>query len=107
MEKPVEIKARLKEFGGNVRRARVLRKITQEELSEKADLHIRSLQKIEAGQINVLVTTLMRLKQGLDCPWYELLPTAPQTKIICVRLRNLRFYPALLSVSNLDSAPVP
>jgi DNA-binding XRE family transcriptional regulator len=70
----------LKEFGGNLRRTRVSRKITQEELAEKADLHIRSLQKIEAGEINVLVTTLIRLRQGLDCPWHELLPAPRQQK---------------------------
>jgi len=74
------IEVQLKEFGGDLRRARVSRKITQEQLAEKADLHLRSLQKIEAGQINILLTTLIRLKQGLDCPWYELLPTASQQK---------------------------
>jgi len=80
MEKLIKTQAQLKEFGGNLRRARVSRKITQETLSEKADLHIRTLQKIEAGQTNILITTLMRLKQGLDCPWHELLPTSHQQK---------------------------
>jgi len=75
-----ETEVQLKEFGGNLRRARVFRKITQEGLSEKAGLHIRSLQKIEAGQINILLTTLVRLKQGLDCPWHELLPATRQQK---------------------------
>jgi len=80
MEALGETKIQLKEFGGNVRRARVFRKITQEELAEKTDLHIRSLQKIEAGQINILLTTLVRLKQGLDCPWHELFPAPRQQK---------------------------
>ena len=71
-----DVKVRLKFFGGNLRRARVARAITQEELSEKAELNIRTLQYIEAGQTNVLVTTAMRLQEALGCPWHELLPTA-------------------------------
>ena len=74
MDNPVVIRAQLKEFGCNLRRARVARKITQEALSEKADLNIRTLQKIEAGKTNVLITTAIRLRQGLDCPWQELFP---------------------------------
>jgi len=80
MENVLETKEQLKIFGGNLRRARVLRKVTQEALSEKANLHIRTLQKIEAGEINILLTTLVRLKQGLDCPWQELLPPPRQQK---------------------------
>ena len=74
MDNPVEIKAQLREFGSNVRRARVVRKITQEALSEKTDLNIRTLQRIEAGETNILITTALRLRQALDCPWYELFP---------------------------------
>lgn len=74
MDNVREIKVRLKEFGGNLRRARVARKVTQEVLSEKADLNIRTLQKIEAGQTNILITTAIRLKESLDCSWLELLP---------------------------------
>jgi len=70
----VEIKNLVREFGRNLRRARVLREITQEALAEKADLNIRTLQKIEAGQTNVLVTTAIRLQRGLGCPWQELFP---------------------------------
>ena len=69
-----EIKMQLKEFGANLRRARVTRKVTQEVLSEKADLSTRNVQKIEAGQTNVLITTAMRLKEALGCSWDELMP---------------------------------
>jgi transcriptional regulator with XRE-family HTH domain len=64
----------LEGFGANLRRERVARKITQERLAELADLNIRTLQKIEAGQTNILVTTAMRLRQGLGCAWDELMP---------------------------------
>ncbi len=48
------------EIRASVRRERIVKGITQEKLAELVDLNIRSVQKIEAGQINVLVTTTMR-----------------------------------------------
>ncbi len=49
--------------------------MTQERLAELADLNIRTLQKIEAGQINILITTVMRLQKALQCRWSKLLPS--------------------------------
>jgi len=49
------------------------RRVTQELLAERADLNIRTLQKIEAGQTNILITTAMRLRGALGCPWDVLL----------------------------------
>ena len=63
----------IKKFGANVRRERDSRDLTQEQLAERADLHLRSLQKIEAGEINLLLTTVLRLKRALKCPWTKLL----------------------------------
>jgi transcriptional regulator with XRE-family HTH domain len=48
--------------------------ITQEKLSELIDLNIRSLQRIEAGQLNILLSTLLRIQQSLKCQWGELMP---------------------------------
>jgi transcriptional regulator with XRE-family HTH domain len=48
--------------------------VTQEKLAELADLNVRTLQKMEAGQTNILVTTAMRLRKALGCPWDSLLP---------------------------------
>jgi len=64
----------LETFGANLRRERVARKVTQERLAELADLNIRTLQKIEAGQTNILVTTAVRLRKGLGCAWERLMP---------------------------------
>lgn len=63
----------IKRFGANLRRARSARGITQERLAELADLNIRTVQKIEAGQTNILVTTAKRLRHALDCSWSEIL----------------------------------
>jgi transcriptional regulator with XRE-family HTH domain len=48
--------------------------LTQERLAEMADLNIRTLQKIEAGQLNILLTTVLRLERALACAWDKLMP---------------------------------
>jgi len=37
------------------------------------DLNIRTIQKIEAGHVNILLTTVLRLKKALGCQWDDLL----------------------------------
>ncbi len=64
----------LSAFGANVRRRRTAREITQERLAELAELNIRTVQKIEAGELNVLLTTVLRLQRALGCAWEELMP---------------------------------
>lgn len=68
-----DITKQLRAFGSNLRRERIRRNVTQEQLAERADLNIRTLQKIEAGQTNILVTTAQRLKRALRCDWPSLL----------------------------------
>lgn len=60
-------------LGANVRRERVARGVTQEKLAELVNLNWRTIQKIEAGKINILVTTVLRLQQSLGCPWEDLM----------------------------------
>jgi transcriptional regulator with XRE-family HTH domain len=59
----------LKAFGINIRRERMAKKITQEKLAELVDLNIRTIQKIEAGHVNILLTTVLRLQKALGCSW--------------------------------------
>ena len=54
-------------LGANIRRERNARNLTQEKLAELADLNIRTVQKIEAGELNVLITTAIRLQRALKC----------------------------------------
>jgi DNA-binding XRE family transcriptional regulator len=42
-------------------------------VAEFADLNIRTLQKIEAGQTNILITTAIRLRRALGCQWDALM----------------------------------
>ena len=63
----------LKRFGGNVRRERNSKGLTQEKLAELVDLNIRTVQKIEAGHTNILLTTAIRFQKALGCAWERLL----------------------------------
>jgi transcriptional regulator with XRE-family HTH domain len=64
----------LRDLGANLRRERTERGITQEKLAELADLNIRTVQKIESGELNLLITTLIRIRRGLECKWDRLVP---------------------------------
>jgi transcriptional regulator with XRE-family HTH domain len=72
------IVAELSRFGANIRRERTARNVTQERLAERADLNIRTLQKIEAGELNVLITTAARIQRALACSWEKLMPAREQ-----------------------------
>jgi transcriptional regulator with XRE-family HTH domain len=63
----------LRGFGRNVQRERLGRGLTQEKLAELVELNIRTVQKIEAGDVNILLTTVLRLRSALKCPWESLL----------------------------------
>jgi transcriptional regulator with XRE-family HTH domain len=63
----------LKTFGQNLRRERVRQGLTQERLSEMVGLHPRTIQKIEAGSVNILLTTIIRFQRALRCSWETLM----------------------------------
>lgn len=56
-----------------MREQRKAAKLTQERLAELADLSPRTVQKIEAGRLNILVTTLRRLRASIGCSYQDLL----------------------------------
>jgi transcriptional regulator with XRE-family HTH domain len=60
-------------FGANVRRERAARGLTQEKLAELMDVNSRTVQKIEAGKLNILLTTILRLQKALNCSWDSLM----------------------------------
>ena len=68
-------KKQLAILGASIRRERMSQRMTQERLAELTELNIRTVQKIEAGSVNILVTTAIRLQKALKCPWSRLLPS--------------------------------
>lgn len=67
-------KARLKTYGANVRRERSAKGLTQQKLAELSEISTRNLQKVEAGELNILLTTAIRIQIGLKCAWNRLMP---------------------------------
>ncbi|AHF89496.1 transcriptional regulator [Opitutaceae bacterium TAV5] len=63
----------LRTVGANIRHEREVADLTQERLAEKADLATRTIQKIEAGQITILITTLRRIRKAIGCSYEALL----------------------------------
>jgi transcriptional regulator with XRE-family HTH domain len=68
----------LKEMGGNIRRLRAAKGMSQQQLAEDADLNIRNVQRIEAGEINMLFATAVRIGKALECPLEKLVPKIHQ-----------------------------
>jgi transcriptional regulator with XRE-family HTH domain len=64
----------MRAFGKNVRRERRRKGLTQEELAERSEIALRNLQKIEAGEIDLRLTTALRIRLVLRCPWKRLVP---------------------------------
>ena len=66
----------LKEIGSNLRRERNAKNISQQELAEKSNLHITSVQRIEKGVLNAHTLTMGRIIQALQCPPARIYPTS-------------------------------
>jgi transcriptional regulator with XRE-family HTH domain len=62
---PAERRLRQK-LAANVRRLREDAKLTLEEAAHRAGLHWRHWQKVEAGEVNLTLATLVRLSGALD-----------------------------------------
>lgn len=56
----------LKEFGKNLRKLRLSKKITQEILSEEAGIGRNQVGMIERGEINVTISTIKKLAKQLE-----------------------------------------
>ena len=48
--------------------------MTQARLAELIGIDIRNVQKIEAGETNVLITTATRIRKALGCSADKLIP---------------------------------
>ena len=68
----------IKAIGGNVRRLRLRRGLTQEDLGEAAGIHYTFLGHIERGNKAPSLPTLARIAQALGMPIASLLKGFPQ-----------------------------
>ncbi len=74
MPKSKALNASLKQLGDSIRRERVAQEMSQQRLAELAELNIRNVQRIEAGEVDVLLSTAARLRKALAVRWEKLMP---------------------------------
>lgn len=61
-------------LGDNIRIERAKRKLTQEQLVERAEsINAQHLGKIEKGEVNIRVKTLFSILRALDCKLEDLI----------------------------------
>jgi transcriptional regulator with XRE-family HTH domain len=62
----------IKKTGAQIKILRKQQKLTQLDLSVKADIPENSLQRIETGRINATVSTLLKISTALNIEFFEL-----------------------------------
>ena len=67
----------LKKFGENLRKLRKDKGLSLREMSYACSIDNSKIAKIEKGQINITLTTLLQLAQALELPASALLDYAP------------------------------
>jgi transcriptional regulator with XRE-family HTH domain len=68
-------KANLKKLGANIKKLREAKDLSLRELSYECDIDNSKISKIEKGQINITVTTILQLAKALAVHPTELLKT--------------------------------
>jgi transcriptional regulator with XRE-family HTH domain len=68
-------KANLKRLGANIKKLREAKDLSLRELSYECDIDNSKISKIEKGQVNITVTTILQLAKALAVHPTELLKT--------------------------------
>jgi len=68
---------RLKQIGLHLRSHREALRMTQEQLAEKADLHDRTVGKIERGELNFSILIFVRLYKAMNLSADKILSSIP------------------------------
>lgn len=68
-----ELATSLKSLGNKIKYYRGIRKMTQEDLAEEADINVSYLAKIENGYINTSIRYLIGISKGLKIKAKDLL----------------------------------
>lgn len=89
MKEPKNSHLLLSGIGSRVRSLRQARELTVRELAARADLSLRFVNQIEAGQANVSIAKLDQVAQALDCVVTDLIAPAEQDRSLRARTWRL------------------
>ena len=73
MQKNKKITRTRMTFARNLRKFRTLRKLSQEDLAELADLHRTYIGSVERGERNISIDNMERLAEALGLPVLDLI----------------------------------
>ena len=73
MQKNKKITRTRMTFARNLRKFRTLRKLSQEDLAELADLHRTYIGSVERGERNISIDNIERLAEALGLPVLDLI----------------------------------
>jgi transcriptional regulator with XRE-family HTH domain len=62
-------------FGKLVRMKRFEKKLSQEELADRADLHFTYVSSVERGERNISIENIAKLAKALGCQLKDLMPS--------------------------------
>lgn len=66
--------------GRSIRAARLAAELTQEQAASKAGIDYKRWQRLEAGEVNMTVRTLVRVSKAVGVTFWELLQRPPSKK---------------------------
>jgi transcriptional regulator with XRE-family HTH domain len=65
----------MEEVGNRIQRARVAAGLTQEEAAARAGIDHKRWQKLEQGQVNATIRTLVCVAEAMETTFWDLLAT--------------------------------
>jgi transcriptional regulator with XRE-family HTH domain len=77
---PTPISRLLESVAGNVQRLRKARGLTQDELARIVGVDLRTIQRIEAGELTFTIALLSELAEGLEAHPAELVSDAKRVR---------------------------
>lgn len=81
LKKPRKHEQQLQQVGRTVKRLREERKLSQEALADRARIHSVMVSRVERGDTDARVSTLISIAGGLDVPPAELLRDAGASEV--------------------------
>lgn len=85
----MEKKTILRKFAKRIRELRKIKKMSQEQLAEKADLHPTFIGNLERAEKNPTLTSLEKIARAFNISLFELLAFPDDKKIVDAKVNDI------------------